>query len=288
MPVSYKFCNRLFHGCGIAGMRMLEADSIPLVVTSPPYGSIRDYGGHPFYFKPMARELWRVIMLGGVVCWHVQDQITDGAESGESYRQCLYFLDLGFRLHTTLIAEGSRFGKYPHRYGLPVQHVFVLSKGKPSTFHPITDIPNESAGQVHTFKERLRDGTRRIRQTVRIKPFRKRGVHWTYSVGTHNTPDREAWEHPALMPEALARDLILSWSNEGDLILDPMSGAATTAKMALLLNRRYLGFEIFREYHDLATARLEKAAKSITNPPARQNRLRKLGRRLKGEEIDAT
>ncbi len=287
MENSYKFCNKLFPGCGIAGMQMLDTDSIPLVVTSPPYGTIRDYGGHPFYFKPMARELWRIIMPGGVVCWHVQDQISEGAESGESYRQCLHFLELGFRLHTTLIVEGSRIAKYPHRYGQPVQHVFVLSKGKPRTFHPIMDTPNESAGRMQNYKERLADGTRRFRHTVRTKPFRKRGVHWAYSVGTHNTPDREAWEHPALMPEALARDLILSWSNEGDLVLDPMSGAATTAKMALLSNRCYLGFEINREYHDLATARLTKVANSVTNQPAHRKRIRKLGRRLKGEEIDA-
>lgn len=116
METSYNFCNRIYHGCGIAGMRLLDADSIPLVVTSPPYGSIRDYGGHSFYFKPMARELWRVVMSGGVVCWHVHDQIKAGAESGESIRQAVYFLDLGFDIHTTLVIEGSQISKYRNRY----------------------------------------------------------------------------------------------------------------------------------------------------------------------------
>lgn len=263
MENSYKHCNKLFHGCGIAGMRMLDSESIPLVVTSPPYGSIRDYGGHPFFFKPMARELWRVVMPRGVVCWHVQDQIAHGAESGESIRQCLYFLELGFRLHTTLTVEGNKTSKYPNRYGQAIQHVFVLLKDKPRVFSPIKDVPNLSAGQVHDYGERLPDGTRRVRHSVRTKPFRKRGVHWKYSVGTHNTPDRMARQHPALMPEALAKDLIVSWSNEGDLVLDPMSGAATTAKVAFLNNRRYLGFEINREYHDLAIERMEMAAESL-------------------------
>ncbi len=215
MEKSYKLCNKLLHGCGIAGMRMLEAESIPLVVTSPPYGTIRDYGGHPFYFNPMASELWRVVMPGGVVCWHVQDQIKDCGESGESIRQCLYFLNQGFRLHTTLTVEGSVTAKHQNRYGQAIQHVFVLSKDKPRAFNPIKDVPNLSAGQVHDYGERLPDGTRRNRQSVRTKPFRKRGVHWKYSVGSHNTPDRNARQHPALMPEALARDLIMSWSNEG-------------------------------------------------------------------------
>jgi site-specific DNA-methyltransferase (adenine-specific) len=243
---------------------MLEANSIPLVVTSPPYGSIRDYGGHAYYFDPMARELWRVVMPGGVVCWHVQDQIIDGAETGESIRQCLYFLDLGFRLHTTLTVEGHVTAKHKNRYGQAIQHVFVLTKNRPRVFNPIKDVPNLSAGKVHTYGERLPDGTRRNRHSVRTKPFRKRGVHWKYSVGSHNTKDRNARQHPALMPEALAKDLIMSWSREGDLVLDPMSGAGTTAKLAFLNNRRYLGFEINREYHDLAVERMESLAEPVT------------------------
>ncbi|QDU94131.1 DNA-methyltransferase [Lignipirellula cremea] len=265
---TYKFCNQLFHGCGIAGMRLLDADSIPLVVTSPPYGSIRDYGGQSFYFKPMARELWRATMPGGVVCWHVNDQIVDGGETGDSYRQCIYFIELGFRLHTTLVIEGKKVASYKSRYGRAVQHVFVFSKGKRRNFNPIMDVPNKFAGVEATHHDRLSDGTRRTRDRVRVKPFRKRGVHWSYAGGTHNTPDRQAWEHPALMPEALAKDLILSWSNEGDLILDPMGGAGTTAKMAFLSNRRFLSFEINREYHDLAVERLSQTFERAASKPA--------------------
>ena len=285
MESSYKLCNRLFHGCGIAGMQMLDADSIPLVVTSPPFGTIRDYGGNPFYFKQMARELWRVVMPGGVVCWHVQDQITDGAESGESIRQCVCFLELGFRLHTTLTVEGNKASKFRNRYGQAIQHVFVLSKEKPRVFHPIEDVPNIGAGKIETYRERLKDGTRRIRHSVRTKPFRKRSVHWKYSVGTHNTKDRNAWDHPALMPEALAKDLIISWSNDGDLVLDPMSGAATTAKMAYLNNRRYLGFEINREYHDLAVERMEMTTAAVNEQSQKHKRLRKVGTRIESDEI---
>lgn len=101
--ISSKFCNTLIHGCGVAGMKNLPDHSIPLVVTSPPYDGLRNYGGHVFYFKPMARELWRVIAEGGVVCWHVQEQIVSGSETGTSSEQRLYFRDLGFRLHQTLI-----------------------------------------------------------------------------------------------------------------------------------------------------------------------------------------
>lgn len=260
---SSKFCNRLFLGCGIAGMKTLDANSVPLCVTSPPYGTMRDYGGHEFHFRPMARELWRVIADGGVVCWHTQDQLAEGSESGESIRQAMYFLEQGFNLHTTLTIEGSVIGKYRHRYGQPVQYLFVFSKGKVRTFSPIEDVPNRDAGKIGRFKERTPEGTRNFRQMTRIKPFRKRGVHWKYNVGTHNTPDRDAREHPALMPEELARDLILSWSKEGDLVLDPMGGAATTAKVAFLNNRRFISYEINPEYHNIAVARIEETYRKV-------------------------
>jgi site-specific DNA-methyltransferase (adenine-specific) len=77
---------------GVEGMKLLPDESIPLVVTSPPWDNIRTFGGHPFHFEPMANEIWRVLMPGGVVCWHVADQIKGHTESGTSARQKLYFL----------------------------------------------------------------------------------------------------------------------------------------------------------------------------------------------------
>lgn len=278
--------NRLFHGCGIAGMQMLPDNCIPLTVTSPPYDGIREFGGHPFYFKPMARELWRVTAEGGVVCWHVQEEISNGSESGTSSEQRLYFRDLGFRLHHTMVVEtvGGHISSRV-RYGASLQYVFFLSKGKPRTFNPICDVANKHAGKKTGFYQRRKDGSIRHQATVEIKEMRVRGPVWRLNPGSHNTRDPEVRQHPALMHEELARDLIASWSNEGDLILDPMSGAATTANMALLLNRRYLGFEIFREYHDLATARLEKTAEDMANRSSPPKRIRKLGRRIETTDV---
>ncbi len=257
--------NKLFHGCGIAGMRMLPDNSVPLTVTSPPYDGIREFGGHPFHFKPMARELWRVTAEGGVVCWHVQEEISDGSESGTSSEQRLYFRDLGFRLHHTMIIEtvGGHISRQ-HRYGASLQYMFVLSKSKPRTFNPICDIQNKYAGKKTGFCHRRKDGSIRPQALVEIKTMRARGAVWRLNPGLHNTRDPEAQQHPALMQEGLAKDLIMSWSNEGDLVLDPMSGAATTAKMAFLNNRRYVGFEINREYHDLAVERMERIADPVT------------------------
>lgn len=278
--LDYKFCNTLIPGDGISGMRLLDAESIPLVVTSPPFGSIREYGGHPFYFEPMARELWRVIMPGGVVCWHIQEQIVDGGESGDSARQRLLFQQLGFRLHQTLVIDGGKVGKQPNRYGVSPQYVFVLSKGNPRTFNPIVDIPNKYPGRVSRYQERGANGMIRSRGKVRAAAYRKRDEIWRYATGTHNTPDIDARTHPALMPEKLAADLICSWSRDEELVVDPMSGAGTTAKMAFLNNRRYLGFEIHREYHELAVARLKKAVESLLPDSPKTQGTRKLGVRV--------
>ena len=60
-----------------------------------------------------------------------------------------------------------------------------------------------------------------------------------------------------VFPEQLANDHIISWSNEGDVVLDSFSGSGTTHKMALLNNRRFIGFEISQEYIDIERKRLE-------------------------------
>ena len=70
------------------------------------------------------------------------------------------------------------------------------------------------------------------------------------------TTDKYAFEHPAMFPEKLAEDHIISWSNEGDVVLDPFAGSGTTLKMAKKLNRNYIGIEISAEYIKIIHKRL--------------------------------
>jgi DNA modification methylase len=258
--LNYKFCNELLCMDGIEGMKMLPDESIPLVVTSPPWDKIRHYGGHPFHFEPMADQLWRVLMPGGVVCWHVADQIRKHTESGTSARQNLYFHKLGFCVNTLVIDVIAGNTRPIRRYGASLQYVFVLSKGRPRVFNPIQDIMNRYAGQKKRIFNRLSNGTRVFRREHIIPTHSRRTAIWHYATGLHHSStDPDAFKHPALMPEQLAADLIHSWSTDGDVVLDPMCGSGTTAMMALLSNRRYLGFEIHRAYYDLAVKRLERA-----------------------------
>lgn len=245
------------------GLMALPDDSIPLTVTSPPYDGLRAFGGHEFgheTFERVARELWRVTMPGGVVAWVVADEI-DGGYSGTSFRQALYFQEIGFRLHDLLILTRSG-GRYAggNRYG-KVEFGLILSKGRPRSVHLIRDRPNKHAGLLRQFRARRHDG--RHREPARAKPVAAMGIRgpvWEYVAGYGGTTtDRYAHDHPALMPEAMARDLILSWSRPGDLVLDPFLGSGTTAKMALLNHRHYLGFEVHRPYFRLAVRRMRDA-----------------------------
>ena len=238
-----------------------------LIITSPPYDNLRDYGGHEFDFENMARVLTEIMPIGGALVWVVGDATINGSETGTSFRQVLYFMSLGLRLHDTMIFEKSllKFIKNEPRYANAMEYMFVLSKEKPKTFNPIMDRPNIHAGLSHrrTSSMRTPDGEQTKRgfygERVITKSHSKRSNIWRYATGhLHSAPDyKQAHEHPAIFPYQLAYDHILSWSNENDLILDPMFGSGTVLKAAKDLNRRYIGVEIHEPYCELAMNRLK-------------------------------
>lgn len=249
----------------VEGMKALPKDSIPMTLTSPPYDDLRLYGGHAFddqQFRAVAEELWRVTMPGGVVVWVVADAIIDGSETCNSARQKLFFMELGFNVHHTMIMarSGSRWPSVV-RHGDSLEYAFVMSKGRPRSIYLRRDRPNTNVGALYRGRRWL--GLERDRPRPTDRPVAEWGVRtavWVYEVGSNRTTrDRYAFEHPALMPERMAEDHILSWSRPGDLVFDPMSGAATTCKMALLNGRRYLGFEVHEPYYRLALRRMRDA-----------------------------
>ncbi len=248
----------------LLGMRRMEAESVDLTVTSPPYDNLRTYNGYCFDFENIARELYRVTKQGGVVVWIVGDATIDGDETGASFRQALHFKECGFKLHDTMIYSKSSVPCYDpdcRRYKQCFEYMFVLSKGKPKTFNPILDRPILKDVVMHDAPHgRNRDGVRRDYQRVyESKDFQTRFNIWEYSIGFNcTTKDEIAYKHPAVFPELLARDHIKSWSNEGDIVLDPFMGSGTTAKVARALGRHYIGFEISAEYCDIIRQRLEQ------------------------------
>ena len=248
--------NKIYNMDCVAGMNLLDDECIDLTVTSPPYDNLRTYNGFKWDFEATARELYRVTKQGGVVVWIVADATIKGSETGTSFRQALYFMECGFNLHDTMIYEkvGLAFPD-SNRYYQMFEYMFVFSKVGPKTFNPIKDRQNVSAGRDVHGKDRNKDGTFKERTGAGniIKPYGTRFNLW-------KVPNQKRGiSHPAPFPEQLANDHIISWSNEGDTVLDPFMGSGTTAKMALLNNRNYIGFELSEEYCKIAEERIRKA-----------------------------
>lgn len=249
--------NQIYCGECSEMMTSLPDNSIPFWLTSPPYDSLRTYKGYTFDFEAIARQLYRITQPGGVGVWVVADETKNGSESGTSFRQALYFMGLGFNLHDTMIYEkkGCGGGDTLSRYLSVTEFMFIFSKGIPATINIIRDRRNITAGTSRTTRTDRRVFDKGLsRKPHFVDKFGPRTNIWTYLTGSATSDN---FDHPAIFPEALARDHILSWSNPGDLVFDPMAGSGTTLKMAYLTGRLGLGFEISQEYTDLARRRLE-------------------------------
>ena len=258
--------NKIYNIDCLQGLKLLEDNSIDLTVTSPPYDDLRNYKGYSFDFENIAKELYRVTKTGGILVWIVGDATSKGSESGTSFRQALYFKECGFNLHDTMIYEknSSSFpaARTSKRYTQIFEYMFVFSKGKiRNDISLLCDKPNKWAGHTNWGNNTQYDKDGNLKQTNNIKPvpeFSLRNNIWKYSVGFNDKTG-----HPAVFPEKLAEDHILSWSNENDVVLDPFMGSGTTAKMSILNNRNYIGFEISEEYCYMAEERLHKYEKSL-------------------------
>ena len=241
-------------------LKGFEPESIDLSVTSPPYDNLRSYKGFSFNFQSLAFQLFRVAKNGGLLVWIVDDETKDGARSCTSYRQLLYFVDIGFQLYEDMVYKKNTSGYPPsNHYENVAEKMFVLSKGKPKTINLLKDKKNKWTGTSNfgVRTNRQQDGSLKERGKSMVAPFGIRQNIWEYPTGKgYSASDDFAYQHPAIFPEALARDHILSWSNEGDIVLDPFSGSGTTLKMAKMLSRQYIGIDISPEYVTLAEKRL--------------------------------
>lgn len=251
--------NRIYNEDCIDTLKRMDDSVLDMTITSPPYDNLRTYNEFSFDAERIITELYRTTKEGGVVVWVVGDATIKGSETGTSFRQALLFMDKGFRLHDTMIYQktGTPFPSKV-RYNQCFEYMFVFSKGKPKTFNPIMK-PNKTAGAVrHTRKYRSKKGE--LVAGFNGKPVKKMGIEnnvWVIKNGMYkSTHDKIAFEHPAIFPEELCEKHIKSWSSEGDIVFDPFMGSGTTAKMAILNNRNYVGSEISKEYCDVAHQRL--------------------------------
>ena len=242
-------------------MTNIPDECIDFVITSPPYDDIRNYNGYKFEFEKIAKELFRVMKKGGVVIWVVADATIDGSETGTSFKQALYFKEVGFRLHDTMIYyKNNPMPQTGNRYHQHFEYMFCFSKGSPKTFNPL--IEDTKYRGLANMKNRGQNGSLDYEKVERTTE-KKVGNVFFYSVGGGiSTKDKVAYQHPAIFPEKLVADQIHTWTNEGDLVYDPFMGSGTTAKMAHLMNRKWLGSEISEEYCKIAEERLKEYVKN--------------------------
>lgn len=256
---------RIFNDRSDRLLKEFPAECIDLVVTSPPYDDLRDYEGVASWdmevFKTIARELYRVMKPGGVVVWVVGDKTLKGSKTLTSFKQALFFQEIGFDMYDVIIYEKAGSGPpHPNRYFNAFEYMFVLSKGRPKTVNILRDKPNKWAG-CSTYGEvtrREKDGSLTNKGRKVISEFGVRTNIWRYANGRgFATKDKLAYKHPAIFPEKLAEDHIASWSNPGDLVLDPFGGSGTTAKAAQKMGREWVLIEAVKDYCEIARERLE-------------------------------
>ena len=255
--------NTIYHSDCVVLMESMEADCVDLTVTSPPYDELRNYNRYNFNFESIARGLFKVTKKGGVVVWVVGDKIRNGDRSLTSFKQALFFQSIGFNIHDVMIYKKKntpfmRTNAYTNCY----EFMFVLSKGSPKTFNPLKTKTARQGFEMLPFNKGA-DGINK-KTLGELKLEKTKTNIWEYATGLGGTTrDKIAFKHPAVYPEKLAEDHILSWTNPGDVVFDPMCGSGTTCKMALKNNRLYIGCDISKEYVDITEERLNLVTQRI-------------------------
>ena len=251
-------------------MKDIPDGSVDLTVTSPPYDNLRTYNGIIDQwcfekFQAIVRELYRITKDGGVIVWIVADATINGSETGTSFKQALYFKECGFNIHDTMIWNKGSFtavGALKTRYASVFEYMFIFTKGKIKTFNPIKDRRNIRAGAKMHGTIRQKDGSFRP-MSGEGKTSNEYGQRFNiWNIPSLNS-NAERTGHPAQFPEALVQDHIISWSNPGDVVFDPFLGSGTTAKMALLNDRHYIGFEMNEDYFQIADKRVNEAQEEL-------------------------
>lgn len=250
--------NHIYHYDCVELMEIMEEGYVDLTVTSPPYDQLRNYNGYHFDFERIAINLFRVTKKGGILVWVVGDKIKNGNRTLTSFKQALFFQSVGFNVHDVMIykKKNTPFMR-TNAYTNCFEFMFVFSKGSPKTFNPL------KAKTIRQGREMLphNKGADGINKKIlgELKPEKTQTNIWEYAVGLHGTTsDKIAFKHTAVFPEKLAEDHILSWTNRGDVVFDPMCGSGTTCKMAMLLERSYIGCDISEEYCQIAEERIRK------------------------------
>jgi site-specific DNA-methyltransferase (adenine-specific) len=255
---------KLILGDCLEELKKIEDNSIDCVITSPPYDNLRTYkdtlewGEH--IWKPIIKDLFRVLKQGGVIVWVVGDATIKGSETGTSFRQALWAKECGFNLHDTMIYNKICYPPLTHnRYEQSFEYMFVWSKGKPKTFNPILVDCDTKGSKRPRYKSNKEIGSS-VRNDNRVDIIKEKKIkNNVWNIRPNNTHHN----HPAIFPEKLAEDHIRSWTKSGDVVLDPFMGSGTTGVVCKKLERDFIGIELVQEYYNLAKERIKNTPNSL-------------------------
>lgn len=267
-----------FHNVLLAGdcrevLATLPAQSVALIVTSPPYADSRksSYGGiHPDdyvqWFAPIGKELHRVTKEDGSFVLNIKEKVVDGERHTYVLELILEMKKQGWLWTEEYIwhKKNCAPGKWPNRFRDSWERCLHFTKSKKFTM-------NQDAVMVPTgdwAKSRLKNlsDTDRTRDASRVgSGFGKNVSNWVgremaYPTNVlHLATECGNKNHAAAFPNALPTWFIKLFSNPKDLVLDPFAGSGTTLLAARALDRRYCGIELKTEYLEQAQANLDDA-----------------------------
>ena len=260
--------NLVYNGSSELVLKNIEDNSVDLIVTSPPYDDLRKYLAEKstwnfHMFQSIADELIRTLKDGGVIVWNVNDKTEGGSETGTGFKQALYFMERGLKLNDTMVwTKPNPCPSFDHlpRYTQSFEYMYIFSKGTPKTFNPaMIQCKFDSRHDKSTMRNGGGEyGTRDLDYIVNSHQVDYNV--WEIAVAPNKKSfevDGEQLKHSAVFPYELPYRHIQTWTNEGDVVLDPFAGSGTTLLAARDLNRKYIGIEMSEKYHKMINIRLE-------------------------------
>jgi DNA modification methylase len=248
----------------LEGMKRLNDNSIDLVVTSPPYDSIRDYKGFKIDLHGIGIQISRILKDGGICVMVIQDQTINGRKSGTSFRTIVDWDD-NTELDIFEICIYQRSGTpgawWNKRFRVDHEYIPIFVKGqKPQYFNKEhMKIAPKKEGIQKSGGARLTNGSV-SENFVSEGNYKCCGTVIKYASSSQESLNKAEkkikLQHPATFPDKLALDFIRCFTTSGMLVLDPFMGSGTTALACKNLNRNFIGFEISQEYVNIANQRV--------------------------------
>ena len=243
-------------------LKTFPDECIDMVVTSPPYDSLRDYNGYELDLHGLGEQLLRVLKDGAICVMVIQDSTKDFAKSLTSFRTIVDWCDnIGFRLFECNIynRQGTEGAWWKKRFRVDHEYMPIFLKGKRPQYFDKENIkiPSKHGGKVMTGANIRTKSGRTGSRKVKINPTKCPGTVMTFG-NTCGGESKLKSQHPAVFPNMLAYDMIECFCPPNGIVLDPFNGSGTTTLAAKCLGRNYIGVDISREYNDIALQRLQE------------------------------